>query len=352
MANSPAPRTRDTRRSWCRPAPPRPCIHAPPPRTWWSARSSWRRRRSCWRGRSRKRWGQWPDAEGGGPRAQGVHWLARRRALHACATGAARCMAWAWRASACQAACSRQPVAPAPHARRVPGRPPTGRRAPTGRRTPTGRRAPVPQTSKAREFARQQKKPQALMCLKKKKMLEQQMERLDALIARSAWSGSHRVGWPVRRAGATHGLRATAGRGSARRMRTAAAGAAASVRAAERPDRRAGRHFTAVGCTRPHTETRGKRPQPACSHGTVPAPPPLPPCRVVEQKGMLEEQSMMLAVVSDMASATHAQKKAMKARPAPGAGPAPKGAPGRLRPGSGIWPGQGPPTGSNRPPRP
>lgn len=74
------------------------------------------------------------------------------------------------------------------------------------------------ETGKAREFARQQKKPQALMCLKKKKMLEQQLERLDALIA-----------------------------------------------------------------------------------------------RVVEQKGMLEEQSMMLAVVAEMAGATHAQKKAMKA---------------------------------------
>jgi hypothetical protein len=37
---------------------------------------------------------------------------------------------------------------------------------------------------KAREFTRQKKKAQALMCLKKKKMYEQQLERLDALVAR------------------------------------------------------------------------------------------------------------------------------------------------------------------------
>jgi len=37
---------------------------------------------------------------------------------------------------------------------------------------------------KAREFTRQKKKPQALMCLKKKKMFEQQLERLDALVSR------------------------------------------------------------------------------------------------------------------------------------------------------------------------
>jgi hypothetical protein len=37
---------------------------------------------------------------------------------------------------------------------------------------------------KAREFTRQKKKSQALMCLKKKKMFEQQLERMDALISR------------------------------------------------------------------------------------------------------------------------------------------------------------------------
>lgn len=37
---------------------------------------------------------------------------------------------------------------------------------------------------KAREFTRQKKKSQALMCLKKKKMYEQQLERMDALISR------------------------------------------------------------------------------------------------------------------------------------------------------------------------
>eukprot|EP00877_Chromochloris_zofingiensis_P009762 jgi/Chrzof1/5039/Cz15g09150.t1 len=37
---------------------------------------------------------------------------------------------------------------------------------------------------KAREFTRQKKKSQALMCLKKKKMYEQQLERLDALVSR------------------------------------------------------------------------------------------------------------------------------------------------------------------------
>ncbi|GBF94732.1 hypothetical protein Rsub_07615 [Raphidocelis subcapitata] len=37
---------------------------------------------------------------------------------------------------------------------------------------------------KAREFTRLKKKPQALMCLKKKKMYEAQLERLDALVAR------------------------------------------------------------------------------------------------------------------------------------------------------------------------
>jgi hypothetical protein len=37
---------------------------------------------------------------------------------------------------------------------------------------------------KAREFTKQKKKSQALMCLKKKKMYEQQLERLDALVSR------------------------------------------------------------------------------------------------------------------------------------------------------------------------
>ncbi|WIA19295.1 hypothetical protein OEZ86_005643 [Tetradesmus obliquus] len=37
---------------------------------------------------------------------------------------------------------------------------------------------------KARDFTRQKKKSQALMCLKKKKMFEQQLERMDALISR------------------------------------------------------------------------------------------------------------------------------------------------------------------------
>lgn len=37
---------------------------------------------------------------------------------------------------------------------------------------------------KAREFTKQKKKSQALMCLKKKKMFEQQLERMDALISR------------------------------------------------------------------------------------------------------------------------------------------------------------------------
>jgi len=37
---------------------------------------------------------------------------------------------------------------------------------------------------RAREFTRQKKKSQALMCLKKKKMFEQQLERMDALISR------------------------------------------------------------------------------------------------------------------------------------------------------------------------
>jgi hypothetical protein len=37
---------------------------------------------------------------------------------------------------------------------------------------------------KAREFTRHKKKSQALMCLKKKKMYEQQLERMDALISR------------------------------------------------------------------------------------------------------------------------------------------------------------------------
>lgn len=37
---------------------------------------------------------------------------------------------------------------------------------------------------KAREFTRQKKKSQALMCLKKKKMFETQLERMDALISR------------------------------------------------------------------------------------------------------------------------------------------------------------------------
>jgi predicted enzyme related to lactoylglutathione lyase len=37
---------------------------------------------------------------------------------------------------------------------------------------------------KAREFTRQKKKSQALMCLKKKKMYEQQLERIDALVSR------------------------------------------------------------------------------------------------------------------------------------------------------------------------
>jgi hypothetical protein len=39
---------------------------------------------------------------------------------------------------------------------------------------------------KAREFTRQKKKSQALMCLKKKKMYEQQLERIDALVSRWA----------------------------------------------------------------------------------------------------------------------------------------------------------------------
>lgn len=37
---------------------------------------------------------------------------------------------------------------------------------------------------RAREFTKQKKKSQALMCLKKKKMYEQQLERLDALMSR------------------------------------------------------------------------------------------------------------------------------------------------------------------------
>ncbi|KAI8472801.1 MAG: component of the ESCRT-III complex [Monoraphidium minutum] len=37
---------------------------------------------------------------------------------------------------------------------------------------------------KARTFTREKKKSQALMCLKKKKMYEQQLERLDALVSR------------------------------------------------------------------------------------------------------------------------------------------------------------------------
>lgn len=40
------------------------------------------------------------------------------------------------------------------------------------------------QMEKAREFTRQKKKSQALMCLKKKKMYEQQLERMEALTAR------------------------------------------------------------------------------------------------------------------------------------------------------------------------
>ena len=42
---------------------------------------------------------------------------------------------------------------------------------------------------KAREFTRQKKKSQALMCLKKKKMYEQQLERLDALVSRRGEGG-------------------------------------------------------------------------------------------------------------------------------------------------------------------
>lgn len=38
--------------------------------------------------------------------------------------------------------------------------------------------------AKAKEFTKQKKKPQALMCLKKKKMYEQQMEQVETLILR------------------------------------------------------------------------------------------------------------------------------------------------------------------------
>jgi hypothetical protein len=60
--------------------------------------------------------------------------------------------------------------------------------------------------AKAREFARAKKQPQALMCLKKKKMYEQQLERLDALVSRWVDIGGSRgvndlrvvaAGWTV-----------------------------------------------------------------------------------------------------------------------------------------------------------
>ena len=45
------------------------------------------------------------------------------------------------------------------------------------------------QLERARTFTREKKKSQALMCLKKKKMYEQQLERLDALVSRRGEGG-------------------------------------------------------------------------------------------------------------------------------------------------------------------
>jgi hypothetical protein len=80
---------------------------------------------------------------------------------------------------------------------------------------------------KAREFTRQKKKSQALMCLKKKKMYEQQLERLDALVSRCAWGklpqgSAERARRPLARSvvGADHALqrpRCSVWAGSSRR---------------------------------------------------------------------------------------------------------------------------------------
>ncbi|KIY99780.1 hypothetical protein MNEG_8182 [Monoraphidium neglectum] len=127
---------------------------------------------------------------------------------------------------------------------------------------------------KAREFTKQKKKSQALMCLKKKKMYEQQLERLDALVSRPSSGGQHR-GWVALAWGRLREVVARKAPGGAARDRAGAAAAA-------------------------------------------PQPPgvPLQRVAVMEQKHMLEEQQTTLGVLSSMQAAAKAQKKTMQARAA------------------------------------
>jgi hypothetical protein len=180
-------------------------------------------------------------------------------------------------------------------------------------------RLPAPaQMDKAREFTRQKKKSQALMCLKKKKMYEQQLERIDALVSRRGGVCSRVCGcvwvWVCVFVCVCVFVRACVAKRVLWEYARAAKGSTGCPLRPPQAPRTGCRPPTPQPITlHPGRPTLGPDPCKPASPRT-PYPPPTPyPSRVMEQKHMLEEQQTTLGVLSSMQAAAKAQKRTMQA---------------------------------------